>query len=298
MRPLRRMVGPHRESANQESDCNKSQTRPTKTVPSMRILSPPRLRWDKKNEVPHFSRVLCARSEDCDVTIPRQLKSASVSGTTLNLPCRASGDSANNSFAFAPSERHGRSVSPAHFNLHLRIPHIRRSTDTTVAVPTALFSSPVGKSPAAHPASSPADSSTPPDSTHHPPSSSSPAANLQTNKSTVNYSVNNPYMSPTDQSISSRPSRLFSASFAVKVLIYPREQPLRRAAMGRADEQESRVSLMDGQTKSGGPCPSVLFSFFLCGLTTAVTARPASEPRPDPSSDRHTPSTAPAAASA
>src|ERR1700732_4243691 len=73
----------------------------------------------------------------------RNLNCASVSGTTLSLPCRASGDSVNNLFDLASARVTGFGFALPTLIFTCGFFASDASTETTAAVPTALFSSPV-----------------------------------------------------------------------------------------------------------------------------------------------------------
>src|ERR1700693_877515 len=67
----------------------------------------------------------------------------SVKGTTLKRPCRTSGESANRLFALTSASVTGLAKGLPALILTRGVFGSDVSTDTTVAVPTALFSSPV-----------------------------------------------------------------------------------------------------------------------------------------------------------
>ena len=68
---------------------------------------------------------------------------AAVSGTTLNRPCRTSGDSANVARAFISASVFGFAIAFPTLIFTSGVLGSLASTETTDAVPTALFSSPV-----------------------------------------------------------------------------------------------------------------------------------------------------------
>ena len=65
------------------------------------------------------------------------------SGTTLNRPCRTSGDSANAARALISASVFGFAIALPTLIVTFGVLGSLGSTDTTDAVPTALFSSPV-----------------------------------------------------------------------------------------------------------------------------------------------------------
>src|SRR5262249_37844863 len=66
---------------------------------------------------------------------------SSVSGTTLNRPCRTRGESANIFFYLTSANEPGRASSSPALIFTCGFLTSLASTDTTVAVPTALFTS-------------------------------------------------------------------------------------------------------------------------------------------------------------
>src|SRR5580692_4216473 len=73
----------------------------------------------------------------------RNLNCAAVKGTTLKRPCRARGDSENSWFALASASVTGFELALPALIVTFGFFTSAGSTETTVAVPTALFSSPV-----------------------------------------------------------------------------------------------------------------------------------------------------------
>src|ERR1700675_2303030 len=85
---------------------------------------------------------LVCRSLRCHLSVS-SLYCASVRGTTLNRPCRTRGESANSLFAFISASVTGLASGLPTLIFTCGFLGSTASTDTTVAVPTALFSSPV-----------------------------------------------------------------------------------------------------------------------------------------------------------
>ena len=102
----------------------------------------------KNERVPHSCRVLCDRvgllTFPYDPYSPvRNLYCPSFSGTTLSRPCRTSGDSEKTSLAFTSASVTGFAIAFPTLILTCGFRASEASTEITLAVPTALFSSPV-----------------------------------------------------------------------------------------------------------------------------------------------------------